>query len=104
MYAIVQSGGHQYRVAVGEVVDVELLDARPGDGITLEQVLLVGGGERTSVGRPFVDGAAVRATVLGEEKGPKLTIYKYKPKNRYQIKTGHRQRYTRLKIEEISLP
>lgn len=103
MYAIVQSGGHQYRVAAGQTVDVELLDARPGEGIILDQVLLVGGDDRPRVGRPYVEGAKVEATVVGETKGEKLTVYKYKPKNRYQIKTGHRQRYTRLKIDAIRL-
>jgi large subunit ribosomal protein L21 len=103
MYAILQSGGHQYRVSVGQLVDVELLDAQPGQAVTFDQILLVSGGEQTHVGRPFVDGATVKATAIGETKGKKLTVFKYKPKNRYSIKTGHRQRYTRLKIDEIRL-
>jgi large subunit ribosomal protein L21 len=102
MYAIVQSGGHQYRVAVGATVDVELLEAAPGDGITMDQVLLIGGAQ-PRVGTPFVEGAAVRATVVGETKGEKLVVYKYKPKNRYKKKSGHRQRFTRLKIDAIDV-
>ena len=102
MYAIVQSGGHQYRVAVGTTVDVELLDAAPGDGITMDRVLLIGGAQ-PRVGAPFVEGASVRATVVGETKGEKLVVYKYKPKNRYKIKSGHRQRFTRLKIDAIDV-
>lgn len=100
MYAIVESGGHQYRVSEGDTIEVELLDAEPGAGITLDKVLLVAGDE-ARIGTPFVDGASVQATVLGEVKGEKLVVYKYKPKNRYKIKTGHRQRYTRLKIDHI---
>jgi large subunit ribosomal protein L21 len=103
MYAIVQSGGHQYRVSVGETLNVELLEVAPGDSVTIDQVLMVSGDGDTRVGRPFVEGARVVATVVGEAKGQKLTVYKYKPKNRYKIKTGHRQRYTRLKIEDIKL-
>ena len=100
MYAIVQSGGHQYRVAVGDTIQVERIEAEPGADITLGEVLFVGG-DAARVGKPYVDGASVRATVLGEVKGDKLTVFKYKPKNRYKIKTGHRQRYTTLKIESI---
>lgn len=101
-YAIVQSGGHQYHVAVGDKIDVELIEAEAGDTYTIDDVLLVGG-EEIRVGKPFVDGASVRATVIGEAKGKKLTVFKYKPKNRYRIKTGHRQRYTRLQIDAIEL-
>ena len=97
MYAIVQSGGHQFRVAPGEIIEVERLDAEPGDEVELTEVLLVGGDE-VRIGAPFVEGAVVRATVVDETKGPKLTVLKYKPKNRYRVKTGHRQRHTRPPI------
>jgi large subunit ribosomal protein L21 len=105
MYAIVKSGGHQYRVAVGDQVEVQLLDAAPGDTVTLGEVLLLGTDDpeagHVRIGTPYVEGAAVRATVMGETLGQKLVVYRYKPKNRYKSKTGHRQRYTRLKIEQI---
>ncbi|MFN2115291.1 MAG: 50S ribosomal protein L21 [Anaerolineae bacterium] len=99
-YAVILTGGNQYRVAVGDTIDVELLDAEAGDKVTIEDVLLIGGDD-VRVGRPFVDGAAVRATVVGEAKGKKLTVFKYRPKNRYKVKTGHRQRYTRLHVDAI---
>lgn len=101
-YAIVQAGGHQYRVSAGDTIDVEMLDAEAGATVTLDEVLLVGGDE-VRIGKPFVDGASVTATVVGEAKGPKLTVFKYKRKNRYRVKTGHRQRYTRLHIDDISV-
>ena len=100
MYAIVRAGGHQYRVSEGETVDVELLSTPIGESIELHEVLLVGGHD-VRVGTPFVDGAVVRATVVADVAGPKLTIMKYKRKNRYRVKTGHRQRRTRLHIDAI---
>lgn len=100
MYAIVKSGGHQYRVAAGDVIDVERLDAQPGEQIRLDQVLMVGG-ESPRIGKPLVEGARVEATVLAQTKGRKVVVFKYKNKNRYRIKTGHRQRYTRLRIDAI---
>jgi large subunit ribosomal protein L21 len=103
MYAIIRTGGRQYRVAAGDTIEVERLDAEAGSSIELSDVLLVGGDDDVRVGAPLVDGALVRATVLGDVKGPKLTIFKYRPKNRYRVKTGHRQRYTRMKIDAIEL-
>lgn len=100
MYAIVKSGGHQYRVEAGDVIDVERLDAQPGEQIRLDQVLMVGG-QSPRIGRPLVEGARVEATVLAQTKGRKVVVFKYKNKNRYRIKTGHRQRYTRLRIDAI---
>ena len=102
MYAIIQSGGHQYRVAPGEVVTMDRLGEAEGDPIEFSEVLLIGG-EQVTVGTPWVDGAVVRGTVLGDDKGPKLTVFKYKRKKRYRIKTGHRQKYTRVQIDGIDL-
>ncbi|MBX6752813.1 50S ribosomal protein L21 [Thermorudis peleae] len=101
MYAIVQTGGKQYRVQAGDVLDVEKLEAEPGSEVTLEQVLLVGGEGGAQVGRPYVPGARVIAEVVDQIKGPKLIVFKMKPKTRYRRKNGHRQRLTRLKIKEI---
>jgi large subunit ribosomal protein L21 len=101
MYAIVKSGGHQYRVSQGDVIDVERLPASAGDKITIDQILLVGTGSGVKVGQPLVEGASVSATVVGEVKDKKIVVFKYRPKNRYRVKTGHRQKLTRLKIDSI---
>ncbi|MFQ5925530.1 MAG: 50S ribosomal protein L21 [Dehalococcoidia bacterium] len=101
MYAIVQTGGKQYKVSPGETIDVERLVAEEGSTIELDRVLLVADGERVTVGTPTVEGAKVIAEVLSEGKGEKIIVFKYKPKVRYRKKTGHRQIYTRLAIKEI---
>lgn len=103
MYAIVRAGGHQYRVAPGDTIEVEKLDAQPGTDIELGEVLMVSGDNGVTVGTPIVQGARVLARVLGEAKGEKLIVFKYKPKKRYRRKTGHRQSLTRLSIREIAL-
>lgn len=104
MYAIIETGGKQYRVAEGDTLDVELLRAKPGQVVELNRVLLVASEDRVHVGTPTVEGATVRARVVETVKGPKIVVFKYKPKNRYRRKTGHRQKYTRLQIDEIVLP
>ncbi len=101
MYAVVETGGRQYKVSRGQVIDVEKLEAAPGETIELGKVLLVQDDDNVSIGQPIVDGAKVTAKVLGEEKGDKLIVFKYKNKTRYRRKTGHRQTYTRLEIEDI---
>ena len=101
MYAIVSSGGRQYRVEPGQRLDVEKLPAEAGSEITLDQVLLIGDGDTITVGQPIVSGARVLADVVGEVKGRKIIVFKYKNKVRYRRKTGHRQRYLRLQIKEI---
>ncbi len=101
MYAVVETGGRQYKVTKGEVIDVERLKASPGQTIELDRVLLVSRDDEVTVGKPTVPGAKVVAKVLGEEKGEKVVVFKYKPKTRYRRKTGHRQIYTRLSIEDI---
>lgn len=100
-YAIVQTGGKQYKVSSGETIDVAHLPAAEGSAIELDQVLLVADGERVRVGTPTVEGAKVIAEVLGEGKGKKVIVFKYKPKIRYRRMKGHRQLYTRLAIKEI---
>jgi large subunit ribosomal protein L21 len=91
----------QYRVQVGQAVDVALLDAEPGSEVEFGEVLLVGGGERTLVGAPVVDGARVLANVVGDVKGDKIVVFRYKNKKRYRRRTGHRQGYTRVTISDI---
>jgi len=100
-YAIVQTGGKQYKVSSGETIDVAYLPAAEGSAIELDQVLLVADGERVRVGTPTVEGAKVIAEVLGDGKGKKIIVFKYKPKVRYRRMKGHRQLYTRLAIKEI---
>ena len=101
MYAIVATGGKQYRVQPGQRLEVEKLAVEAGSQVELGEVLLIGDGETVTVGQPTVPGARVVADVLGEIKGKKIIIFKYKNKVRYRRKTGHRQRYSRLVIKDI---
>ena len=101
MYAIIQTGGKQYKVQTGDLLNVELLKAEPGASVDLN-VLLVANDDGVKTGDD-VKGAVVKATVVAQTKGPKLVIFKYKPKIRYRRKTGHRQPLTRLKIGDIVL-
>lgn len=101
MYAVVQTGGKQYRVTVGDTIDVERLNAAPGDAVSLDRVLMVVRDGDVLIGQPVVDGAVVLAEVVDQVKGPKLIVFKMKPKKRYRRKTGHRQPLTRLAIKEI---
>ncbi len=102
IYAIIETGGKQYRVAPGQTIDVERLDVAEGNTVELDRVLLIAQGERVTVGNPTVDGAKVVATSQGEGRGKKVVVFKYKPKIRYRKKTGHRQTYTRLMIDRIT--
>ena len=100
-YAIVEDGGKQYRAVEGETIDVDLYKVEIGEEIDLEHVLLVRDGEDVKIGSPFVTGVKVQGTVVSQVKGPKLIVFKYKPKKRIRVKTGHRQHYTRLHIDAI---
>ena len=99
-YAIVESGGKQYKAVPGRTIEVDRLGGQVGDTVELEAVLVSEDGE-VKVGTPYVDGIKVKASVVGEVKGPKIIVFKYKPKIRYRRKQGHRQRYTQIKIESI---
>jgi large subunit ribosomal protein L21 len=101
VYAVVKSGARQYRASVGDTIAVERLPAETGQRLELDEVLLVADGEKLEIGRPTIDGAKVVATVVAEEKGPKVRIFKYHPRKRYRRRAGHRQRYTRLRVDEI---
>lgn len=103
MYAIVEAGGHQYKVSPGDTIEVEKLPHAVGDSVELERVLLVGDGERVAVGQPTVSGAKVIATVADQFRDKKIIVFKYKAKSRYRRKQGHRQNLTRLTINEIVL-
>ena len=101
IYAIIETGGKQYRVAPGQIIDVDKLDVAEGKAVELERVLLVADGGKVTIGNPLVSGAKVMATSQGEGKGKKLLALKFKAKTRYIRKIGHRQDYTRLAIERI---
>ena len=101
MYAIIATGGKQYKVSEGDVIRVEKLAAEAGSTYTFDQVLVVGGDE-VKVGDPTVAGATVEATVVGDGKGKKVIVYKYKRKSGYHKKQGHRQPFTQVKIEKIN--
>lgn len=102
-YAIVESGGKQYRAVEGSTIEVDLLEAEVGQNIELGLVLLLVDGEQISVGAPAVNGARVNSTVVEHFKGPKIVIFRYRPKKRIRVKTGHRQHYTRLQINSIEV-
>ena len=103
MYAVIETGGKQYRVEVGTELEVELLDVEPGQAITLERVLLVADGDESSIGQPLVADAAVSAEVVRQTRGEKLISFKYRPKARSRVKKGHRQELTVLRITDVRL-
>ena len=102
MYAIVKTGGKQYKVAQGDVLFVEKLEANEGDVVTLDQVLAVAGENGLTVGAPVVEGATVTAKVVAQGKAKKVIVYKYKAKKDYRRKQGHRQPYTKVEITKIN--
>jgi large subunit ribosomal protein L21 len=102
MYAVIETGGKQYRVELGHEIEVERLDVEAGNTIQLERVLLVADGDEATIGRPLVDGATVSADVLRQDRGEKLIVFKYGPKTRRRVKKGHRQELTVLRIADIA--
>lgn len=103
MYAIIKTGGKQYKVSEGDLVRVEKLAYEVGETVNFDQVLLVSNDGELKVGSPLVEGAKVSATVEDQNKDKKIVVYKYKPKKQYRKKHGHRQPYTLVKINSISL-
>ena len=103
MYAIIATGGKQYKVAEGDVIKVEKLGAEAGSTYTFDQVLAVIDGEKATFGAPTVAGASVEATVVKNGKGKKIRIFKYNPKKGYRKRQGHRQPYTKVEIAKISV-
>ena len=101
MYAVVKTGGKQYKVAPGEKLKVEQIPADVGAEVILDQVLLVGEGETVRLGQPTLAGASVRTTVVAQGRGEKIRIFKMRRRKHYQKHQGHRQNYTELKIDEI---
>lgn len=101
MYAIIESGGRQYRAEAGNSFVTEKLPHEVGEQIELKHVLLLADGEEVKIGQPMVEGVTVKATVVEQFRGKKIFVWKYKPKKRYRRRRGHRQSYTRLRIDEI---
>src|SRR5215212_5648529 len=103
MYAVIETGGKQYRVEVGTELEVERLEVEPGEAITIDRVLLVADGVEASIGRPLVADAVVSAEVLRQDRGEKLISFKYRPKARSRVKKGHRQELTVLRVTDVRL-
>ena len=102
MYAVIKTGGKQYRVAAGQKLKIEQIPADIGQEISLDQVLSVGEGEQLQIGTPFVNGAVVKATVLAQGRHDKVKIFKMRRRKHYQKRQGHRQNYTEVRIEAIT--
>ena len=102
MYAVIVTGGKQYKVAEGDVLFIEKLEVEEGAAVTFEQVLMAGDGENVKVGTPEVDGATVEAKVVKNGKAKKIYVYKMKRKKNYRRKKGHRQPYTKVEITKIN--
>lgn len=103
MYAILENGGKQYRVSKGDVVYLEKLQAEPGETVSFSEVLAVGSDGKLHLGSPYVENAQVSAKVVGHGKAKKVVVFKYKAKKNYRRKQGHRQPFTKVVIENISL-
>ena len=101
MYAVIATGGKQYKVAPGDVVRVETLDAKKGDTIELKEVYMIADGEKVSVGKPTLASARVTAEVVAEGRGEKLIIFKHRKRKGFRKTNGHRQNYTAIKVKEI---
>jgi large subunit ribosomal protein L21 len=102
MYAVVRTGGKQYRVAAGDILEVEKLAGDVGEKIVLDDILLVANGDDLTVGQPTVEGASVSAKITGQYRGKKIRVFRYQPKKRVRVSKGHRQYLTRLEIESIT--
>ncbi len=101
MFAIVETGGKQYRVVKDAIINVEKLPIQAGESVELDRVLLVGEGNNINAGKPYLEGARVRATVLDQFRGKKIRVFKMKPRKRYRRLQGHRQYLTRIRIDDI---
>ena len=101
MFAVIESGGKQHRVEEGEILRLEKLAAGPGETVTFDRVLLIAQGDDIKVGKPFVDGGEVTAEVVGEGRGEKITVIKFKRRKNYHRKQGHRQSYTEVRVTGI---
>ena len=103
MYAIIRTGGRQYRAEIGKTLEVERLPHEVDDSFEIDEVLLIGDEDNTVIGQPTVDGAKVKVTVLEQGRGKKIIVYKYRQRTNYRRKRGHRQYFTRLRVDEITV-
>jgi large subunit ribosomal protein L21 len=103
MYAIIETGGKQYKVAEGDVIRCDLIDAEPGTEVVFDRVILAAGADGVKVGTPLVEGARVSGTVTAQRKDKKILVFRFKPKKRVRKLTGHRQRFAEVKITKIAL-
>ena len=103
MYAVIRTGGKQYRVTPGDTLEVDRLTGDVGDVVTLDDVLLIADGEAVQVGQPTLTGASVTAKITGQHKGTKILVFRYRPKKRIRVRRGHRQQMTRLHIGVINV-
>jgi large subunit ribosomal protein L21 len=103
MYAIIRTGNRQYRAEVGKILDVERLPNQVDESLVINDVLLVGDGDKTVIGQPLVEGASVKLTVVDQYRAKKIIVFKYRQRTNYRRKRGHRQYYTRLRVDEITV-
>ncbi len=103
MYAVIKTGGKQYQVAEGDVIRVDKIDGEPGDEVEISDVLMLRTESGIDVGRPVIEGVSVFATVIGQVKGKKIVVFKFKRRKDYRRKLGHRQKYTTLRIDSIKV-
>lgn len=101
MFGIIETGGKQYKVSVGDQIKIEKVEGEVGSKVVFDKVLLSANGEDVKIGKPYVSGSQISGEILAQEKGKKLIVFKYKPKKRQRTKNGHRQEYTKIKITEI---
>ncbi len=104
MYAIIETGGKQYKVAEGDIIRCDLLEIEPGSDVTFDRVVLAGGEREATIGTPTIAGATVTGTVLRQAKDKKILVFRYKPKKRVRKLNGHRQPFAEVKITKIALP
>jgi large subunit ribosomal protein L21 len=104
MYAIVETGGKQFRVSEGDVIRTDLIETEVGSSVTFDRIVLAANGEDVTIGSPLVSGATVTGTVLRQAKDKKILVFKYKPKKRVRKLNGHRQRFAEVRIDKIALP
>jgi len=102
MYAIVETGGKQYKFEEGRYVDIELLDVKADDKVTFDKIVMLVNGKKSKVGRPYVASATVEGTVVKNDKAKKIIVYKQRPKKGTRVKQGHRQQFTRVMINKIN--
>jgi len=103
MYAIVETGGKQYRVTAGQVLRVEKVPGNKGQEVVFEKVLFISNGKETKIGKPYVEGAIVKGTIIKQGKAKKVIVFRFKRRKRYHKKRGHRQYFTAVKIDEIKM-